>query len=138
MASPAVSADLPSHGCVRLSTGNAKTLFRLVEERQGLAGLQIRYDDHRSLIVAAAVAAQPKAQRPEPVPGLGGPAVNESAVERFANCVGDRGKELLARIRRVLPIVSISLPKHLFSSAFYSQLFALPDRWLSGAGVLGC
>jgi lipoprotein-anchoring transpeptidase ErfK/SrfK len=31
-----------SHGCVRLSTGNAKTLFRLVEERQGLAGF--KYD----------------------------------------------------------------------------------------------
>ena len=31
-----------SHGCVRLSTGNAKTLFRLVEEQQGLAGF--KYD----------------------------------------------------------------------------------------------
>lgn len=30
-----------SHGCVRLSTGNAKTLFRLVEQ-QGLAGF--KYD----------------------------------------------------------------------------------------------
>ena len=29
-----------SHGCVRLSTGNAKTLFRLVEEQQGLAGFK--------------------------------------------------------------------------------------------------
>jgi lipoprotein-anchoring transpeptidase ErfK/SrfK len=31
-----------SHGCVRLSTGNAKTLFRLVEQQQGLAGF--KYD----------------------------------------------------------------------------------------------
>ena len=31
-----------SHGCVRLSTGNAKTLFRLVEEQQGFAGF--KYD----------------------------------------------------------------------------------------------
>lgn len=31
-----------SHGCVRLSTGNAKTLFRLVEEQHGLAGF--KYD----------------------------------------------------------------------------------------------
>ena len=31
-----------SHGCVRLSTGNAKTLFRLVEQEQGLAGF--KYD----------------------------------------------------------------------------------------------
>lgn len=27
-----------SHGCVRLATGNAKTLFRLVEQQQGLTG----------------------------------------------------------------------------------------------------
>ena len=31
-----------SHGCVRLSTGNAKTLFRLVEQQRGLEGL--KYD----------------------------------------------------------------------------------------------
>jgi lipoprotein-anchoring transpeptidase ErfK/SrfK len=31
-----------SHGCVRLSTVNAKTLFRLVEQQQGLAGF--KYD----------------------------------------------------------------------------------------------
>ena len=31
-----------SHGCVRLSTGNAKTLFHLVEQQQGLAGF--KYD----------------------------------------------------------------------------------------------
>jgi lipoprotein-anchoring transpeptidase ErfK/SrfK len=31
-----------SHGCVRLSTGNAKTLFRLVEQEQGVAGF--KYD----------------------------------------------------------------------------------------------
>ena len=31
-----------SHGCVRLSTGNAKALFRLVEEQQGLTGF--KYD----------------------------------------------------------------------------------------------
>jgi lipoprotein-anchoring transpeptidase ErfK/SrfK len=31
-----------SHGCVRLSTSNAKTLFRLVEQQQGLAGF--KYD----------------------------------------------------------------------------------------------
>jgi len=31
-----------SHGCVRLSTGNAKTLFRLVEQQQGIAGF--KYD----------------------------------------------------------------------------------------------
>jgi lipoprotein-anchoring transpeptidase ErfK/SrfK len=31
-----------SHGCVRLSTGNAKTLFRLVDQQQGLAGF--KYD----------------------------------------------------------------------------------------------
>jgi lipoprotein-anchoring transpeptidase ErfK/SrfK len=31
-----------SHGCVRLATGNAKTLFRLVEQQQGLAGF--KYD----------------------------------------------------------------------------------------------
>ena len=31
-----------SHGCVRLSTGNAKTLFRLVEQQQGLTGF--KYD----------------------------------------------------------------------------------------------
>ena len=31
-----------SHGCVRLSTGNAKTLFRLVEQQRGLTGL--KYD----------------------------------------------------------------------------------------------
>jgi lipoprotein-anchoring transpeptidase ErfK/SrfK len=31
-----------SHGCVRLSTGNAKTLFRLVEQLQGLTGF--KYD----------------------------------------------------------------------------------------------
>src|SRR5262249_52083846 len=31
-----------SHGCVRLSTDNAKTLFRLVEQQQGLAGF--KYD----------------------------------------------------------------------------------------------
>jgi lipoprotein-anchoring transpeptidase ErfK/SrfK len=31
-----------SHGCVRLSTGNAKTLFGLVEQQQGLAGF--KYD----------------------------------------------------------------------------------------------
>jgi len=29
-----------SHGCVRLSTGNAKALFRLVEQQQGLAGFK--------------------------------------------------------------------------------------------------
>jgi lipoprotein-anchoring transpeptidase ErfK/SrfK len=31
-----------SHGCVRLSTGNAKTLFHLVDQQQGLAGF--KYD----------------------------------------------------------------------------------------------
>jgi hypothetical protein len=31
-----------SHGCVRLSTGNAKTLFRLVEQQRGLEGF--KYD----------------------------------------------------------------------------------------------
>jgi lipoprotein-anchoring transpeptidase ErfK/SrfK len=31
-----------SHGCARLSTGNAKTLFRLVEQQRGLTGL--KYD----------------------------------------------------------------------------------------------
>ena len=31
-----------SHGCVPLSTGNAKTLFHLVEQQQGLAGF--KYD----------------------------------------------------------------------------------------------
>jgi lipoprotein-anchoring transpeptidase ErfK/SrfK len=36
-----------SHGCVRLSTGNAKTLFRLVEQQQGLAGLKY----HTTIIV---------------------------------------------------------------------------------------
>ena len=37
-----------SHGCVRLSTGNAKTLFGLVEQQQGLAGF--KYDT--TIIVA--------------------------------------------------------------------------------------
>src|SRR6516162_10977236 len=31
-----------SHGCVRLSTGNAKTLFRLVEQKRGVEGF--KYD----------------------------------------------------------------------------------------------
>ena len=31
-----------SHGCVRLSNGNAKTLFRLVEQQRGLLGF--KYD----------------------------------------------------------------------------------------------
>jgi lipoprotein-anchoring transpeptidase ErfK/SrfK len=40
MASLAVSGGPASHGCVRLSTGNAKTLFHLVERKRGLEGFK--------------------------------------------------------------------------------------------------